>query len=162
MQRKGTGRPLTISEHAVESRRLLCVHRIVHSLPLIMFTPLIIGYLIPNGYIIAATLLGSAAVFDSLETLTLNERTAKLDNGLNLHSFTAWIMSLSYLLYAVIISQITGVSTWIYGTAMFVCVILLICGATGILKRYFLYMQMSYFLVISFIGILAYIELIIA
>ena len=89
MQRKGAGRPLTISEHAVENDRLLLTHRIVHSLPLLMFMPMIFGYLIPQGYIIAAALLVSSAVFDSLETLTLNKNTARWDNGLNLHSFTA-------------------------------------------------------------------------
>lgn len=154
-------RPLTISEHAVERDNLLLVHRIVHSAPIIVFMPLILGYLLPSGHYLAALLLSSAAIFDSLETLTLNKRTAPLESSVNAHNVTAWVMALSYIAYAVVISRIADLSLWVYGSILFVCAVLLVIAVRGIQKRRFLIMQMAYFVLVSLVGVLAHIRLII-
>lgn len=159
-RRKGPGRPLTISEHAVESPQLLLVHRVVHSLPIVLFMPLIIGYLLPEGHVLAASLLFSAVVFDSIETLSLNKKTARLEDKLNIHSITAWLMAASYMLYSTVISQVAGISWLIYGPILAACIFLMMCAVTGAFKKHFLSMQMSFFLLISLMGLVAHVTLI--
>lgn len=157
---KGNRRPLTISEHAVANKRLLWTHRIVHSLPLIVFVPMIFGYLIPNGYLLAALLLMSGAIFDSLETLTLNKRTAPVDSSFNIHHLTTWFMALSYFTYAILISIIAELSTWVYLPILTVCLALLFIACTKIFKDRFLVLQMSYFILVSLLVIIANTKLI--
>jgi hypothetical protein len=161
-QRKGPGRPVTISEHAVENKRLLLAHRIIHSLPLLFFPPLVFYILFPQKYYAASVFLLTAAIFDSVQTLTLNKQTAPLENKLNFHSATAWIMAVSYFAYSGIICYIAGVSLWVYGTILSVCILLLISAVTSRSRKHFLVMQMSYFILLSTIGLLAHSMLILA
>ena len=158
--RKGTGRPPTISEHAAESKRLLWIHRFIHSLPLIVFIPMIFGYLVPNDHILAAYILMSGAIFDSLETLSLNKRTAPVDSPFNMHHFTTWIMALSYFTFAIAISRIAEVSQWFYLPILIACVVLLIIAGKKIIRGKFLVMQMTYFMLLSLVLIFANIKLI--
>jgi hypothetical protein len=158
--RSGSGRPLTISEHAVESKRLLLIHRVVHSLPVLLFLPLA-AQLSAHGYSIAATLLLTAAVFDCVQVLGLNKKSARLENRLNAHSIAAWIMALSYLFYSAQISQIASVPPFIYGLILAICLLLLLGAATNTFKKYFLAMQMSFFILLSSVGLIAHTVLIV-
>ena len=155
VQRKGNNRPKTISEHAVESSNLLITHRVVHSFPLIVFIPVVVGYLVPNGYTIAALLLFAGAIFDSLEALTLNKKSAPIDSAPNSHYISAWLMALSYLGYALIISRIAGVSSWVYCPILTLCGLLAVLAQRGILNRVSLAMQMSYFILLSLVVLIA-------
>ncbi len=162
VNRKGASRPPTISEHAAEARRLLWIHRFIHSLPLIVFIPMIFGYLVPSGHLLAAYLLMSGVIFDSLEALTLNKRTAPVDSPFNMHHFTTWIMSLSYFAFAIAISRIAEVSPWLYLPILTACVVLLIIAGKKIIRGKFLVMQMSYFLLLSSVILIANIKLILS
>jgi hypothetical protein len=159
-QRKGSNRPKTISEHAVETNILLKIHRAVHTIPLLVFIPFIFGYLMPTRHYLAAILLMLGAIFDSIETLTLNKKTAPLDSAPNAHYVTAWLMALSYLGYSFVISRIAGVSPWLFGPILLSCIILAILAHRGILNRISLGMQMSYFLLVSLVVLIANFKLI--
>lgn len=159
-RRKGGGRPKTISEHAVESDKLLKIHRVIHSIPLIVFLPFIIYYLLPKGYHYAALLLILGAVFDSIETLTLNKKTAPLDSSPNAHYITAWLMAFSYLGYSFVISRIAGVSPLLYVPVLLLCITLAALAHRGILNRISLAMQMIYFILVSSVVLIANIKLI--
>ncbi len=161
-QRKGSNRPKTISEHAVESSKLLWAHRIVHSAPLILFVPFIYGYLLPNEYYLASIVLFSGVIFDSVETITLTKKTAPLDSPFNIHHLTAGLMSLSYFAYSISISRIAGVSVWIYSPLLLACVLLVIFSGKGISKNKSLAMQMSYFILVSLVVLLANFKLMIS
>lgn len=155
----GGGRPSTISEHAVKSKRLLWAHRLVHSLPLIVFMPMIFDYLVPSGYILAAFTLMSGAIFDALETLTLNKSTAPVDSPFNVHHLTTWLMALSYFIYAILISEIAEVNPWIYLPVLAACVVLLFIAGKKVFKGKFLIMQMSYFILVSLVVLVANVKL---
>lgn len=157
---KGHERPPTISEHAVASKRLLLIHRIVHSLPLLLFAPVIFGYLLPRGYNFAAILLTSAIIFDSIEVLTLNKNTASLDSRPNTHFVTAWLMALSYFAYSLVISHIAGLSPWVYGSILSICVLFVILSNRAVSAGKSLVLQMTYFILVSLVGVLANIKLI--
>jgi ABC-type sulfate transport system permease component len=98
----------------------------------------------------------SAALFDSIEVLSLNKQTAPLEDKLNLHSATAWVMSSCYFLYTALISHIAGVPLWAYLPVLAICLALIFCAATNRYKKYFLAMQMSYFVLLSLLGLLAH------
>lgn len=155
-----TSRPLTISEHAVESGWLLLAHRVMHAVPLPIFVFFAFSYLIPEGHTVAAVLLMVGATFDVAEVLTLNRGTASMDTKLNAHFVTAWVMALSYLLYGLLISNTAGVSRYVYGTILLVCACLLMFAITNTFKRYFLIMQMLFFVLVSSVVFIAHMNLI--
>lgn len=157
--RKGLNRPLTISEHAVETKRILGVHRIVHSLPLLLFMPLAHQLVISERYSLGVLLM-AAAIFDCAQVLTLNKRTARLEDRLNAHSITAWLMALSYMGYSLLISREAHVPTLVYVSGFALCVLLLLFAVTNTFKKAFLVMQMSFFILISAMGIIAHLMLI--
>lgn len=152
----------TISEHAVEDNRLLRVHRLVHSLPLLVFMPAVFGYLLPNGYGLAAGLLLSGVFFDCVETLTLNKRTATLAVKLNVHFVTAWLMALSYFGYALVISRIAHVSPWVYGPVLGLCLLLVVLANKGVSRQKSLAMQMTYFMLVTLAVVIAHIRLVLS
>lgn len=161
-QRKGSNRPKTISEHAVEGSKLLWTHRIVHSAPLLVFVPFIYAYLLQNAYYLAMAFLVSGVVFDCVETLTLNKKTAPLDSAFNIHHLTAGLMSLSYFAYSISISRIAGVSIWIYLPLLLACLLLVLFSSKGISKNKSLAMQMAYFILVSLVVLIANLKLIIS
>lgn len=160
MLRKGDGRPLTISEHAVERSSLLVTHRIVHSLSIPFSLPLIYQLMSSNERVVGVLLL-TGVLADSLQALSLNVRTAPLENKINPHSLSAWLMALSYLACAIIICSAASVSPWIYVTASLLCMLLLVFAITKTFKKHFLAMQMAFFVIVSCICSIAYSMLII-
>src|SRR5690606_30593724 len=134
----------------------LFIHRLAHVIPLIVFVPFVLFYLLPEGHILAGALLALAALFDALEVLTLNKRTAPLSSGLNAHYITAWLMAASYMMYAVAISRIAGLSSLIYGSFVVVCFVLMTFAVREMFKKYFLAMQMTFFILPSLLFLLAH------
>ncbi len=157
--RDNKGRPSTISEHAVEQDHLLLIHRIVHTLPILAFLPFILFYLWPNGYVLAGALLILATTFDSIETLTLNKKTASLDSPKNLHYVTAWVMAICYLGYLVAISIIAGINPLFYGSILAICAVLLYFAINNKYKSKFVVMQVSFFALLAILGIIAHASL---
>lgn len=160
-QRKAPARPLTISEHAVESRELLLAHKIAHTLPVVIFLPFVFLYLLPNGYNLAGLFLILASVFDSIEALALNKETARLDAKESLHYKATWIMAMSYLVYTTLISRIAGLNSFVYGSILAICFVLLYFAVNERHKSKFLFMQMTFFVLVALLGIIAHSTLLI-
>ena len=157
---KSGKRPPTISEHAAGSQCLLWTHRVVHSIPLFIFSIVAFKILVPNGYWIAVILLISGALFDFLETITLNKKTASLQSRYNLHFATAWLMALCYFAYAFMISRIAGVNVAVYIPILLICVLLVVFSEHGVSRNKSLSMQMAYFMLVSLVVLLANVRLI--
>lgn len=105
--------PRTISENAAKTITSLYIHRAMHTVA--SFILLLFGYmyLLPHGFYIPFGLLISGAIFDALEVLTLDSRSAQEIFSANSHSITAWLMALSYLGYASTILLASGTSPYI-------------------------------------------------
>jgi hypothetical protein len=158
----GKNRPPTISEHAVVSGNLLRFHKIIHSLPIIVFAPVVFKYLIPQEHYLAAGLLIIAVVSDCIEVLTLNKKSAPIDSKPNAHFFSAWLMSLTYLAYVYVISGIAGLNIWFYGSLLAACVLLAVLSNRAIVKKRSLRMQMGYFVIVSLVAVVANMKLILS
>ena len=104
-------KPRSISEHAVSSSHLLFRHRVAHTVGSILLSIYGLFYLFPHGHIVAGSLLIGAAIFDVIEVVTLNKKSASDITALNYHVVTAWAMALCYLLYASVIVTIAGLSS---------------------------------------------------
>jgi hypothetical protein len=124
-----------------------------------MFTPLVFGYLVPKQFIIAALLLVSAAVFDCVQTLSLNKSTAPTNKQPNIHSVTAWLMALSYFGYALVICRIADVPVLIYGSALLLCGLFVALANKALSRGVSLQLQMTYFILVSLVGVFAHIKL---
>lgn len=158
----GGKRPSTISEHAVLNDRLLLTHRLVHTLPLIMFAPVILWFLIPEGHMFATAVLFLAALFDSIEVLALNKRTAPVKSSPNIHFVTAWLMAAFYFAYSLLISRIAGISVWFYSPVLLVCLVLAILATKLHRANRSLSMQMTYFILVSLVGVVANIKIMVS
>ncbi len=110
VKRSKDGRPHSISQHATETPELLRTHRLMHTSASVILIAFAIGFLIPNGYLLAACLLITGAIFDVLEVVTLNKRNAAETFRLNSHTTTAWSMAVFYLLYASVIISVAKLS----------------------------------------------------
>ena len=98
-RRQGKVQP-SISESALVSERVLCVHRAVH-----LFGALcLVGYglFLAQQSLALAVILCAAAVFDTAEAFLLNKKT---EHGFlrlrDKHQLSAWLMAFFYLLFAV-------------------------------------------------------------
>lgn len=124
-----------------------------------MSTPLAVK-LVMSDYFLAGLALMTGAVFDSIQSLTLTKQNASLENKLNSHSISAWLMAVSYYFYAAVISNIAGIPVWLYALVLICCAVLLLCAVTNTFKGYFLAMQMSFFVLISGMSLAAHIAMI--
>lgn len=164
LRRTGENKPNTISAHAEEKARILLVHRLSHGLPSVAILPFVFGFLLPNGYHVAAYVLITASIFDLIEVLTLRKTpvtniTAGSD-GL-VHKVSAWLMAMSYLLYTVLISGESGIGRWLY-----LIVLLLSAAIIGAFfaigastKRHFYILQMTFFTLTTFVMLLSHISI---
>lgn len=123
-------KPRSISEHAASSPHLLLRHRIAHTVGSIFLSIYGLFYLLPHGHSVAASLLIGAAIFDVIEVVTLNKKSASEITALNYHVVTAWAMALCYLLYASVAVTIAGLSSlfvfmiWISFAALLITAVL--------------------------------------
>ena len=151
-------RPGSISEHATETRRLLTSHRVMHISGSVLLWVFSFGYLLPHHATIAAGLLIIGGVFDVLEVLTLNKKTAATTIRLNPHTITAWSMALSYLLYASVIVVVVGMSAWLSLAVWVSFLILLAVSALGKFKHFWL-TQHIYFCCLALVIMVAHLRL---
>jgi hypothetical protein len=157
-KRSKDNRPHSISEHATETPELLRTHRFMHSSSSAVMAVFALGFLLPNGYVLAACFLITAAVFDVLEVFTLNKTNASTTLVLNGHTATAWPMALFYLLYATVIipvaqlNPLLSVAIWITPTVI-----------AAVFKwrkfRGFWIVQHVYFCLLSLVLIIAHLRL---
>jgi hypothetical protein len=103
----------------------------------------------------------SAAVFDSLQTISLNKQTAPTNKHPNLHSVTAWLMALSYFGYALVISHIAAAPELVYVPVLLVCILFVALANKALSKGVSLQLQMAYFVLVSTVGIIAHLKLMI-
>jgi hypothetical protein len=164
LKRTGEDRPRTISAHAEEQGRLLLIHRLSHSLPLIATIPFTAGYLLPHNHHMAAFILILATIFDAAEVATLR-KTPDLDAGTGsgglVHKIAAWLMAVSYLLYAAIISVVADVGVWLYWFvfAFLACVLLAFFRKGATTQKHFFILQMAFFMLVTFVMLIAHITL---
>lgn len=156
----GDKRLVTISEHAVTTRSRLYMHRVIHALPLIFFLPFALWFLVPNDFRLAAILLIASAILEIKQAVSLNKYNAPLDSGVNKHSVKAWMMAVCYLAYTLVLGLISDISLFIFLPLFTVCLVLVSFAALGLHRNRTLFMQMSFFIVLSLLGILGHISLI--
>ncbi len=157
-QRSRDGKPHTISEHAAETPRLLLIHRLVHTISPAIFLLFGFGYLLPHGHTLAFAFLAVGVTLDAIEVMTLSKGGPKGPFTLSVHHVTAWLMALSYLSYAIIISSTSNMSPWI-SNSIWVSFVLLLTLSAHRKFRHFWIEQMLYFTFVCLIAAIAHVRL---
>ncbi|PID30627.1 hypothetical protein CSA80_00795 [Candidatus Saccharibacteria bacterium] len=151
----------TISQYAVSSGAFLRRHRAIHYLTSAILFVFSAGYLLPHGYVLAAVLLSGAAIFDALEVMTLNQKTASQITTVNSHIITAWLMAFCYLFYASHVLAIAKLSEWFVWAIWVSFAVLLALSVNRKFKEFWL-IQHAYFCFLAALIVLAHITLLVS
>lgn len=151
---KKTGYRNSISETAFHSTIVLAIYKILHVLGALCF--LAFSYVLYRDFnlVLPSIFLFFAAVFDAIQVITLSKNTNHTPLYLrDFHQLSAWLMTICYLLFALSLLAVAG--SYI---VMILFVILLghVYVASHMLKhRYFWFAQMTVFVSISMLMIIA-------
>ncbi|MCA9323636.1 hypothetical protein KC992_00885 [Candidatus Saccharibacteria bacterium] len=149
-------KPETISEHAADNDKWLKIHRIVHVISSLLLISYALYYLHPLGLHTTANILIVGALLDVIEVMTLSKDMHHGPEALKSpHTFTAWGMGLSYMMFAVFLVRESSLPAWSMHAVWMLFMMML--GTSIILKfKKFWAFQMSYFLLLSTIIITAH------
>lgn len=159
MTNKSPERPGSISEHACANSRHLVLHKNFHILISVFLIGYAVGYLFAElGLTLLAALLVLGATMDIIEVSTLNKNTPTSPDVKDIHQITAWIMAISYVLFALGLAFHAGLPFMIVN-ATWISFVLLVIWSLKINFKSFWAFQMAYFFVLSIIILIAHFSL---
>lgn len=155
--RERDNKPHTISHHAAETTNLLRVHRIMHISASVILMLFSFCYLFLHNHYLVGWLLIGGALFDVLEVITLNKKSAEKVVSVNYHTITAWTMAFFYLVYASLISLTVNFSSLLVFAIWIAFVVFLIISVARSFKSFWI-MQHIYFCFLALIMIAAHLS----
>lgn len=117
---------------------MLKLHKIIHSLSALTLILFCAVYLLPNKHLFAAVMLIVGSLFDVIEVFTLKPSSPWYPKLKDPHQLAAWTMSLSFLVFGMLIAQAAYMPTILVHSMWLVFVLLVVLAIKNKFKSFWI------------------------